>query len=47
MPTRIFTLNVTLPQVFFEHFARNNQLPTLHVSGTWVENGLTSKERQT
>ena len=29
------------------HFARKNQLLSLPVSGTSVENGLTSKERQT
>ena len=38
--TCIFTENVTLPQVFFKHFASKKQLPGLHVSGTLVENGL-------
>ena len=33
--------NVTLPEVFFNHFARKNQLPGLSVSETLVENGLT------
>ena len=32
--------NVTLPQVFFKHFASNNQLPSLSVSGALVENEL-------
>ena len=32
--------NVTLPQVFFKHFASNNQLPSLPVSGALVENEL-------
>ena len=31
---------LTLPQVFFEHVARKNQLPGLSVSGTLVEKGL-------
>ena len=35
--------NVTLPQVFFEHFASKNQLPGFYVSGTLVENGLIFK----
>ena len=38
--TCIFTQNVTLPQVFFKHFASKIQLPGLPVSGTLVENGL-------
>ena len=29
-----------LPKVFFKHFARQNQLPSLSVSGTLVKNGL-------
>ena len=33
---------VTLPQLFFKHFASKNQLPGLSVSGTFVENGLKS-----
>ena len=33
-------MQVTLPQVFFKHFAGKNQLPGLSVSGTLVENGL-------
>ena len=32
--------NVTVPQVFFKHFASKNQLPGFSVSGTLVENGL-------
>ena len=36
------TLNVTLPQVFFKHFASKNQLPGFYVSGTLAENGLIS-----
>ena len=34
-------LNVTLPQVFFKHFASKNQLPGFYISGTLVENELT------
>ena len=30
--------NITLPQVFFKHFARKNQLPGFYISGTLVEN---------
>ena len=33
---------VTLPQLFFKHFASKNQLPGLSVSGTFVENELKS-----
>ena len=33
-------LNVTLPQVFFKHFASKIQLPGLSVSETLVKNGL-------
>ena len=33
-------LKMTVPQVFFKHFASENQLPGLSVSGTLVENGL-------
>ena len=33
-------LNVTLPQVFFKHFASKNQLPGFYISGTLVENRL-------
>ena len=29
-----------LPQVFFKHFARKNQLPGFYITGTLVENGL-------
>ena len=36
--TCIFTENVTLLQVFFKHFASQNQLAGLSVSGTLVEN---------
>ena len=36
----IFTENVTLPQVFFKHFASKNQLPGLSIIETLVENGL-------
>ena len=32
--------NVTLPQVFFKHFASKNQLPGFYISGTLVENEL-------
>ena len=32
--------NVTLPQVFFKHFASKNQLPGLSISGTLAKNGL-------
>ena len=37
--------NVTLPQVFFKHFANNNQLSGLSVSGPLVENGLKTAEK--
>ena len=33
-------VDVTLPQVFFKHFANKNQQPGLSVRGTLVENGL-------
>ena len=39
----ISSKNVTLPQVFFKHFASKNQLPGFYVSGTLVENGLKVK----
>ena len=32
--------NVTLPQLFFKHFASKNQLPGLSVKGILVENEL-------
>ena len=32
--------NVTLPQVFFKHFASKNQLPGFYISGILVKNGL-------
>ena len=32
--------NVTLLQVFFQHFASKNQQPGFYISGTLVENGL-------
>ena len=32
--------NVTLPQVFFKHFARKNHLRGFYISGTLVKNGL-------
>ena len=32
--------NVTLPQVFFKHFAYKNQVPGFYIKGTLVENGL-------
>ena len=32
--------NVTLPQVFFKHFASKSQLLGFYISGTLVENGL-------
>ena len=40
--TCIFTWNLTLAKVFFEHFANKNQLPGLSVSGTLVENVFNS-----
>ena len=33
-------LSKTLPQVFSKHFASKNQLPSLSISGTLVENEL-------
>ena len=36
-------LKCTLPQVIFKHFASKNELPSLSVSGTMVENGLIQK----
>ena len=45
-PTCIFTKNVTLPQVFFKHFASKNQLTGFYISGTLVENGLKSTLNQ-
>ena len=38
----ILSKDVTFPQVFFKHFASKNQLPGFYISGTLVENGLTS-----
>ena len=35
-------LKVTLPQVFFKHFASKKQLPGFYVSGTLVKNRLVS-----
>ena len=35
--------NVTLPQMFFNHFASKNQLTGFYISGTLVENGLILK----
>ena len=32
--------NVTLPHVFFKHFASKNQQTSFYISGTLVENGL-------
>ena len=32
--------NVTLPQVFFKHFASKNELPGLSITATLVYNGL-------
>ena len=37
---RVTLYNVTLPQVFFKHFANKNQLPGFYISETLVENGL-------
>ena len=37
---RFYQQNVTLPKVFFKHFASKNQLPSLSICGTLVENGL-------
>ena len=42
----IFTENVTLPQVFFKHFASKNQLPGLSISGTLAGNGRRERERR-
>ena len=36
----ILSKDVTLPQVFFKHFASKNQLPGFYISRTLVENGL-------
>ena len=36
--------NVTLPQVFFKHFASKNQLPGFYISGTLVKKGLIKKK---
>ena len=36
--TSIFTENVTLPQVFFRHFASKNQLPGFYIKGALVGN---------
>ena len=33
----IFTKNVTLPQLFFKHFASKNQLPGFYICGTFVK----------
>ena len=38
--TCFFIYNITLPQVFFKHFASKNQLPGFYISGTLVKNGL-------
>ena len=35
----------TLPQVFFKHFASKNPLPGFYKSGTLVENGLTTEQK--
>ena len=35
----LYLKNVTLPQVFLKHFAKNQE-PGLSVNGTLVENGL-------
>ena len=32
--------NVTLPQVFFKHFARKNHLPVFYISGTLVKDAI-------
>ena len=37
---QVFTLNFTLPQVFFKHFASKNQRPGFYTSETLVENEL-------
>ena len=34
--------NVTISQVFFKQFASKNQLPGSSISGTLVENGLST-----
>ena len=34
--------NVTLSQLFFKQFASKNQLPGSSISGTLVENGLST-----
>ena len=41
--TCIFTENVTHPQVFSKHFASENKLPGLSVSGILVKNELILK----
>ena len=38
--TFICSYNITLPQMFFKHFASKNQLTGLSVGGTLVETGL-------
>ena len=35
-----FFKNVTLPQVFFKHFASKNQLSGFYIGGILEENGL-------
>ena len=36
----VFLLKMSLPQVFFTHFAGKNQLPGFSISGTLAWNGL-------
>ena len=38
--TCVFTLNITLPHVFFKHFGSKNRLPDLSIIETLVESGL-------
>ena len=45
-PGSWFLLNVTLPQVFFKHFACKNQLLGFYISRTLIENGLKKRERR-
>ena len=35
----LYGSSVTLPYVFFKHFASKNQLPGFYISGTLVGNG--------
>ena len=39
--------NITLPQVFFKHFASKNHKPGFYISGALIENGLNRCFRNT